>query len=385
LPRVFGDHSQRNQRRTAVPVIDRDGVIIHYEAHGSGPPLLLSHGYGATCRMWNGQIAALADRYRVIVWDMRGHGRSGDPTEPALYSQALSVGDMAAVLDACGEERAIVGGLSLGGVMSLAFYIAHPKRVTALLLCDTGPGFRNPEARERWNERAEARARDLEQHGLAAMGGGAETRLGRHGSARGLAGAARGMLKQHTSDLIDSLPGIAVPTLVLVGSEDKNFLGAADYLAAKIPGARKVVIPNAGHAANIDQPDAFNRAVGAFLSGHGRADLDALTALNRDYIRSVQAGDVERFAEILAEDFLCSNPDGSLVDKAAFLEQTARPVTISGLTTEDVKIRLLGDVAIIHARTNYRTADGEQRHGRYTDVWARRGGRWLAVSAHVTR
>jgi ketosteroid isomerase-like protein len=116
-----------------------------------------------------------------------------------------------------------------------------------------------------------------------------------------------------------------------------------------------------------------------------RSDLDVLTALNRDYIHSVQHGDVRRFDEILAEDFLCSNPDGSLVDKKQFLAQTARPVTISGLTAEDVKVRIIGDVAIIHARTSYTTADGEQRNGRYTDVWARRDGRWLAVSAHVTR
>ena len=115
------------------------------------------------------------------------------------------------------------------------------------------------------------------------------------------------------------------------------------------------------------------------------ADLDELAALNRDYIASVQKGDVRRFEEILADDFLCSNPDGSLVDKRQFLTQTARPVTISGLKPEDVQIRLLGDVAIIHARTSYATADGQQRNGRYTDVWARRNGRWLAVSAHVTR
>jgi len=116
-----------------------------------------------------------------------------------------------------------------------------------------------------------------------------------------------------------------------------------------------------------------------------RSDLDVLAALNRDYIRSLQHGDVRRFDEILADDFLCSNPDGSLVDKKQFLAQTTRPVTISGLTAEDVKVRLLGDVAIIHARTSYTTADGEQRNGRYTDVWARRDGKWLAVSAHVTR
>jgi ketosteroid isomerase-like protein len=114
-------------------------------------------------------------------------------------------------------------------------------------------------------------------------------------------------------------------------------------------------------------------------------DHETLTELNRDYIASVQHGDVQRFQELLADDFLCSNPDASLVDRAQFLVQTAQPVTISGLVAEEVQIRLLGDIAIIHARTSYRTASGEQRHGRYTDVWARRGGQWLAVSAHVTR
>jgi ketosteroid isomerase-like protein len=115
------------------------------------------------------------------------------------------------------------------------------------------------------------------------------------------------------------------------------------------------------------------------------SDLATLEALNRDYISSVQHGDVRRFDEILAPEFYCSNPDGSLVDRAAFLQQTARPVTISGLEAHDVLIRLLGDVAIIHARTSYKKPDGQPGAGRYTDVWARRDGHWLAVSAHVTR
>ena len=115
------------------------------------------------------------------------------------------------------------------------------------------------------------------------------------------------------------------------------------------------------------------------------SDLDILLDLNHDYIRSVQTSDVKRFDEILAEEFYCSNPDGSLVDRKAFLEQTARPVTISNLEAHDVLIRLIGDVAIIHARTTYTLADGRAGSGRYTDVWARRGGDWLAVSAHVTR
>ncbi|MGI8858270.1 MAG: nuclear transport factor 2 family protein [Thermomicrobiales bacterium] len=114
-------------------------------------------------------------------------------------------------------------------------------------------------------------------------------------------------------------------------------------------------------------------------------DLDNLRDLNHDYIHSVQTSDVRRFDEILAEDFLCSNPDGSLIDRDAFLQQTARPVTIAHLEAHDVDVRILGDVAIIHARTTYTMPDGRPGAGRYTDVWARRGGRWLAVSAHVTR
>lgn len=116
-----------------------------------------------------------------------------------------------------------------------------------------------------------------------------------------------------------------------------------------------------------------------------RPDLETLLDLNRDYIRSVQTSDVRRFGEILAADFLCSNPDGTLIDRAAFLAQTARPVSISGLEAHDVNVRLMGDVAIIHARTSYVRPDGGAGAGRYTDVWARRQGWWLAVSAHVTR
>ena len=116
-----------------------------------------------------------------------------------------------------------------------------------------------------------------------------------------------------------------------------------------------------------------------------QSDIEVLERLNRDYVASVQNSDVRRFDEILADEFYCSNPDGSLVDRAAFLAQTARPVTITGLEPRDVMIRLFGDVAIVHARTVYRTAEGEARSGRYTDVWQRRNGAWLAVSAHVTR
>jgi hypothetical protein len=116
-----------------------------------------------------------------------------------------------------------------------------------------------------------------------------------------------------------------------------------------------------------------------------QSDHDILLGLNRDYIDSVQHSDVKRFDEILAPEFYCSHPDGSLVDRATFLRQVANPVTIKNIRAEDVMVRLMGDFAIIHARTVFTKADGSTGGGRYTDVWAKRGGLWLAVSAHVTR
>ena len=115
------------------------------------------------------------------------------------------------------------------------------------------------------------------------------------------------------------------------------------------------------------------------------SDLKELAKLNDDYIHSVQHSDVKRFNEILADDFLCSMPDATLLDRQAFLEYSARPVLISNLQAYEVNIRLMGDFAIIHARTSYSAVDGTTNGGRYTDVWARRNGKWLAVSAHVTR
>lgn len=250
-----------------MPNLEREGVRIYYEDHGKGLPVLLSHGYGATSQMWGGQLEAFQDRYRIIVWDMRGHGQSDYPQAQTAYSEAHTVADMAAVLDACRVERAVIGGLSLGGYSSLAFYLRHPDMVRALLLFDTGPGYKRDEAREEWNIRAGQRADKLEAEGLAARGDSEEVRISTHRSADGLAKAARGMLTQHDARVIGSLEAIQVPTLVLVGAQDTRFLAATDYMANKISGARKAIIADAGHASNINQPAAFNEAVGAFLDG----------------------------------------------------------------------------------------------------------------------
>ena len=250
--------------------LTRGDVSLYYETHGEGPVILLTHGYSATSQMWHGQIDLLSRRHKLVIWDMRGHGQSDYPKDAAAYSEAATVADMAAILDAVGAERAIIGGLSLGGYMSLAFHRDHPDRTRALLIIDTGPGFKKDEAREAWNQRALETARKFDAEGLTSLQSLSKERAtSTHRSAEGLAGAARGMLTQRDASVIESLPGIKVPSLVVVGADDKPFLAASDYMAAKIPHAQKIVVPAAGHAVNLDQPRAFNEAVGRFLDSLG--------------------------------------------------------------------------------------------------------------------
>jgi pimeloyl-ACP methyl ester carboxylesterase len=250
-----------------MPVLQRPAGNISYHVAGSGgPPLLLSHGYGATSAMFAGNVAALAASRRVVTWDLRGHGGSDYPSEPAKYSAACALADMAALLTELGADSAVLGGHSLGGYLSLDFALTHPDRVAGLLLIDTGPGFRNDAARDSWNERAHMTAGRLAERGLAALGGSSELHGGEHRDASGLINAARHTLTQRDAHVIDGLPQISVPALIVVGADDKPFLGAADYMAAKIAGARKVVIPAAGHAPNVEQPALFNAEAARFLN-----------------------------------------------------------------------------------------------------------------------
>jgi pimeloyl-ACP methyl ester carboxylesterase len=250
-----------------MPTAKLNGINVYYEDHGAGFPVVLMHGYSSTSQMWRGQIDAFTRRYRLITFHMRGHGDTDSPEAQDEYSEAKVVGDLTALLGHLDVQQAVIGGHSLGGYMTLAFNLAHPEMVRALMLIDTGPGYRNDQARAEWNKTAFARAERFEQQGLDALGNSPEIEAvrRRHRSAAGLAKAARGMLAQFDSRAIESLDRITVPTLVLVGANDKPFLNAADYMANKIPNARKVVIDDAGHAANIDQPEAFNTAVLSFL------------------------------------------------------------------------------------------------------------------------
>jgi pimeloyl-ACP methyl ester carboxylesterase len=249
--------------------IERNGIKVYYEVHGNGPALLLTHGFGASSRMWAGQIEALAKDFQLILWDLRGHGRSDYPNGPEAYSEDAALADMAALLDVVNAPRAVIGGLSLGGYMSLAFHRLHPERTRALLVIDTGPGYRSDEAREAWNQNAIKAAARFETRGLEALK--PRELQADHRDATGLAAAARGFYMQRDAKVIDSLPGITIPTLIVVGADDKPFLAPANYMAAKIPGAKSVSIANAGHFANLDNPVDFNTAVSNFLRDSGLA------------------------------------------------------------------------------------------------------------------
>jgi len=248
-------------------VSELNGIEIGYDITGEGPAVLFTHGYQASRAMWAKQ-KELADRYTVITWDLRGHGDSGTPDDPAQYSHELMLGDMLALLDKAGADEAVFVGHSLGGFASLRFYLDHPDRVRGLVLFGSGPGYRDSEARGKWNEMAERFASSVETKGLEILKRASEeVSSANHRSATALAHASRGMLAQQDSRVMDAIADIKVPTLVIVGSEDKAFIGSSEYMAKKIPGAKLVMVEGAAHAANMSHAAEFNAALRTFLDG----------------------------------------------------------------------------------------------------------------------
>jgi len=262
-----------------------NGVELYYEESGTGPPVVLAHGFALTSRMWDPQVAALAPRYRVIVYDARGQGRSEVPDDPERYSQPEMVGDLLGLLDHLGLDRAHVGGLSMGGGVALAFALAHPERVAGLAVCDAGAGSDDPAGHaarlRRWRDSlerggveafAEECLRDPLLADYAAQGpeaAGLLRRLVTANPARGLAHALTGVIGRRPAvyALEERLARLARPLLVIVGERDHPCRKVADFLARTVPRAELVVIPGSGHVTSLEQPAAFNAALGRFLDG----------------------------------------------------------------------------------------------------------------------
>lgn len=240
---------------------------IHSEVTGAGPVVVLTHGFAASSHMFATTVPALATDHTVIVWDMPGHGRSDAPDDPERYSVRTFLDAMLGLVDDVGAERAVFLGHSLGGYLSLEMVLGHPDRAAGLVLVDTGPGYRNDAARDGWNRMAAGYARDLDAKGLQGLPGSDELSASVHSTATGLAITARTVLTQHDSHVIDGLPSITVPTLVVVGDRDEPFVKGSHYMAGKIPDATLAVIEGAGHAPPITHSDEFNRAVRTYLEG----------------------------------------------------------------------------------------------------------------------
>ncbi len=261
-----------------------DGVALYAEAHGEGEPLILSPGYCQTHENFRAQVEPfVAAGYRVVLWDYRGHGKSEAPEDPAAYSIEQVVDDLGRVLEwAAPGTPAVLGGLSFGGLASQHFTLAHPERVTALLLISSGPGFKNPKAQAGWQAQIGRIGDRLERVGFEGYTAGRSgpNSIGVRPELPAAQAAARAVEAQDPQGVahfgrrvagpapstIDRLGEIAVPTLVLVGEHDNAYLAAGEVMTAKIPGAKHVLIPDAAHVVNIEQAEAFNDAVLGFLA-----------------------------------------------------------------------------------------------------------------------
>ncbi|MBI4308613.1 MAG: alpha/beta fold hydrolase [Chloroflexi bacterium] len=255
-----------------MPKLLVDGVNIYHEVNGAGAPFIMSHGFVGTTRMWEKQVAAFSQRYRFITYDIRGHGQSDAPRDLSRYTLETAVNDIYQLLKGLGVDKAVVGGLSLGGFLSLAFYKAHPEMVRALILCDTGPGYRTPEKAHPWMEDCIKRAELLEKGGMKAFADSPYATSDYYTPRDlmlkmdpiGCANVSRGVMA-NALGIIEVLEKITAPTLLVCGERDTDFIPATEYMHARIKGSERLIVPNAGHGVNIDQPEVFNRAVLGFL------------------------------------------------------------------------------------------------------------------------
>ena len=262
-----------------------NGIHLHHVQAGNGIPLLLIHGYPLDHALWQPQVNGLADTNvaRVIAPDLRGFGQSDAPE--GAYTMETYADDLFALLDVLQVERAVVCGLSMGGYIALAFWQKYANRVRGLILVDTRAGADAPATRQARLDMVE----QVKQHGSAPAADAMLPRVLSQSTRQsrpdlvesvhammlrqpptGIIGAQLGMAER--PDSTPTLPTITVPALVVFGAEDVITPAETEGrgLANAIPGAKLVIIPNAGHLSNLEQPEVFNTAVRKFLSANER-------------------------------------------------------------------------------------------------------------------
>lgn len=260
-----------------------DGIELYAETHGTGVPVLLSGALCTTVENYRVNVEPLVDAgAQLILWDYRGHGKSDSPRDASAYHLDQILDDLGRVLDWAAPGRAaVVGGLSFGGLASLHFAYRNPERVCGLLLIDSGPGFKNPEAQAKWEATVERTASYLDEKGSAAFveSRAAATLIGLRPELPAAQAAGRAIGAQDPLGLahfarrvaalappiIDELSEIDVPALVMIGEMDEPYLRAAEVMTARLPQAKRHTIPGAGHIVNIEASDEFNAAAAAFI------------------------------------------------------------------------------------------------------------------------
>ena len=262
------------------------GVVLAVTSRGNreAPPVVVLHGFTGSATTMAGVSAALGEAYRVHALDLVGHGESDAPSDPALYTMERCVSQVLAVLDALGIRRAHFVGYSMGGRVALSLAVARPTRVASLVLIGVSPGERDPAARAARVEADASLAQAILEGGIEAFVDrwmalplfASQRRLGEEALAEartqrlacrphGLANSLRGMGSGAMPPLHAHLAGLDIPVLWVVGAEDTKFRALADGLRGALPRAQVRVIPEAGHAAHLEQPAAFGAGCLAFL------------------------------------------------------------------------------------------------------------------------
>jgi len=269
-----------------VPTARVDGVNLYYEEEGAGQPLVFVHEFAGDHRSWHPQVRFFSRRYRTIAFNARGYPPSDVPEGAEAYSQDRAAEDIRGVLDALKIPKAHVCGLSMGGYATLHFGLKHPDRALSLLVAGAGYGSASGE-REKFLRDSEAVVKRFEDDGMAKTAdfyakGPTRVQLMdkdphswrefrrqlAEGSARGHALTQRGVQLRRPSimDLGERMEKLEVPTLIMTGDEDDPCLEPAIFMKRKIPTSGLVVLPKSGHAINLEEPEAFNRAVLDFLT-----------------------------------------------------------------------------------------------------------------------